>query len=73
MKTFLETMQELHQCDWVNCVAFAHNMLEIVAYDAAIGMGDKAHFHLFGCGNKQNFGYWSDANPRQLHERPLFL
>ena len=21
--------------------------------------------------NKQNFRYWSDSNPRQLHERPL--
>jgi hypothetical protein len=64
-------VQELHRRDWVNCVAFAHNMLEIVADDAAIGMSDKAHFHLSGCVRKQNFRYWSDPNPCQLHD-PLF-
>jgi hypothetical protein len=46
-------------------------MLKIVADDVTIGMSDKAHFHLSGCVNKQNFHYWSDANPWQLHERPL--
>jgi hypothetical protein len=64
-------VQELHQRDWANHVAFARNVLETVADDAAIGMSDEAHFHLSGCVNKQNFRYWSDANPRQLHERPL--
>jgi hypothetical protein len=32
---------------------------------------DEAHFHLSGCVNKQNFRYWAENNPRQLHERPL--
>ena len=32
---------------------------------------DKAHFHLSGFVNKQNFRYWAEANPRQHHERPL--
>jgi hypothetical protein len=31
-------VRELHQRDWVNRVAFARNMLETVADDAAIGM-----------------------------------
>jgi hypothetical protein len=32
---------------------------------------DEDHFHLSGCVNKQNFRYWEENNPRQLHERPL--
>jgi len=32
---------------------------------------DKAHFHLNGSVNKQNFRYWSTINPRQVHEHPL--
>jgi hypothetical protein len=53
-----------------NRIAFAQTMLEIVADDAAIVMSDEAHFRLSGC-VKQNFRYWLDANPWQLHERPL--
>jgi len=29
-------------------------------------MSDKAHFHLHGTVNKQNFRYWSAANPHKL-------
>ena len=32
---------------------------------------DEAHFHLTGCVNKQNFRYCAEANPHELHERPL--
>jgi hypothetical protein len=32
---------------------------------------NEAHFHLSGCVNKQNFRYWAENNPRQLHEWPL--
>ena len=32
---------------------------------------DEAHFHLSGYVNKQNFRYWSESNPRSLHEKPL--
>jgi hypothetical protein len=34
-------------------------------------MSDKAHFHLSGFVNKQNFRYWCDVNPMVLHEGPL--
>jgi hypothetical protein len=56
-------MQELHQHEWANRVAFAQNMLEIVADDVAFDMSDEALFHFSECVNKQNFLYWSDANP----------
>jgi hypothetical protein len=29
------------------------------------------HIHLSECVNKQNMCYWSEENPRELHERPL--
>ena len=35
-------------------------------------MSDEAHFHLHGTVNKQNFRYWSAANPHELHQRPTF-
>ena len=28
---------------------------------------DEAHIHLSGMVNKQNFRYWSQINPRELH------
>jgi hypothetical protein len=34
-------------------------------------MTDEARFHLSDCVNKQNFHYWADENPQQLHQRPL--
>ena len=35
-------------------------------------MSDEAHFHLHGTANKQNFWYWSVANPHKLHWRPTY-
>ena len=34
-------------------------------------MSDEAHFHLTGYVNKQNYRYWADSNPKEVHERPL--
>ena len=34
-------------------------------------MSDKAHFHLTGYMNKQNYRYWADSNRKEVHERPL--
>ena len=33
---------------------------------------DVRHFHLHGTVNKQNFRYWSAANPHELHQRPNY-
>ena len=50
-------------------------MLDLSAEDEDlvknIRMSDEAHFHASGFVNKQNFHYWSQANPRALHEKPL--
>ena len=35
-------------------------------------MSVEAHFHLHGTVNKQNFPYWSAANPHELHQRPTY-
>jgi len=35
-------------------------------------MSDEADFHLHGIVNKQNFRYWSNANPHKLHQHPLY-
>lgn len=48
----MRDVQELDQHNWVNRIAFAQNMLEIVAGDMAIGMSNEAHFHLCGYVNK---------------------
>ena len=32
----------------------------------------KAHFHLSGFENKQDFRYCSESNPRELQQRPLY-
>jgi hypothetical protein len=32
---------------------------------------DEAHFNLSGFVNKQNFRYWSNVTPHQLHQKPL--
>jgi hypothetical protein len=34
-------------------------------------LSDKAHFHLLGYMNKQNFRYWDDHHPEQMVAIPL--
>jgi len=35
-------------------------------------MSDEAHFHSHGTVNKQNFRYWSAANPHILYQRTTY-
>jgi hypothetical protein len=37
----------------------------------SLTLTDKAHLHLSGRVNKQNFRYWAEENPQQLHQQPL--
>ena len=61
----------MKECDWPNRKKCSEVLLENVVHDDVILSSDKAHFHLSGCINKQNFHYWVDSNPCQNHERPL--
>ena len=35
-------------------------------------MSDEENFYLHGTVNKQNFRYWSAANPHELHQHPTY-
>jgi len=64
-------VQELKHEDFVNRVNLCQEMLNRIPATSTFWSTDEAHFHLSGDVNKQNFRYWADTNPRQLHERPL--
>jgi hypothetical protein len=65
-------VQELNQRNWVNCSDSCQAILKNVPVNDVLS-SDEAHFHLSGCVNKQNFRYWAEKNPQQLHERPLHI
>lgn len=46
-------------------------MIELIDDDKTLVMSDKAHLHLDGYINKQNFYYLSDSHPQELHKSPL--
>jgi hypothetical protein len=64
-------VQELNQRYWVNRSDSCQAILQNVPANDVVLSSDEAHFYLSGCVNKQNFRYWAENNPRQLHERPL--
>jgi hypothetical protein len=48
---------QLSDLDKENCMIFSENFLNVLTDDEVILMRDKAHFHLSGTVNKQNFCY----------------
>ena len=66
-------VQELKQKDFGRRTTFTEIMLQMFEEDPELVIltSDKAHFHLNGSVNKQNFRYWLTVNPRQVHKRPL--
>lgn len=68
-------VQELKPADHYNRITFCREMLtrmdENENFIQNVWMSDQAHFHFDGFVNKQNCHYWSEENPRQLHQRPL--
>ena len=71
----LQIVEALNTRDYGARVRSGQEMLDLTGEDEDlvnnVWMSDEAHFHLSGFVNKQNFRYWSQANPRALHEKPL--
>lgn len=71
----IQIVQALNEADYATRRRFCEEFLNLVDQDEDIvhnlWMSDEAHFHLSGYVNKQNFRFWSDVNPRQLHQQPL--
>jgi hypothetical protein len=63
--------QELNERDYERRSALCMEIEQYVPRAAVVLFSDEAHFHLCGSVNKQNFRYWAENNPRQIHERPL--
>jgi hypothetical protein len=71
----MQIVQALNPRDYPKRVGFCEHMLQLLEDDPQLihnlWISDEAHFHLSGYVNKQNFHYWTAANPQQLHKRPL--
>ena len=71
----LQIVHELKPNNAVVRLQFCNVMLQKINDDEELvhklWMSDEAHFHLSGFVNKQNFRYWAQENPMQLHQRPL--
>lgn len=71
----IQVVHKLKDPDKPVRVAFCRRFLQILENDENqinfLLMSDEAHFHLSGYVNKQNFRYWAEENPHQLHEKPL--
>lgn len=64
-------VQQLNPSDYAKRNEFSEQMVDLLTDEKILIMSDEAHFHLNGYVNKQNFRYWSEKNPEELHERPL--
>jgi hypothetical protein len=63
--------QELSVTDWESRRTLSEDILQHVPPTAVLWCSDEAHFYLSGTVNKQNFWYWAENNPRDLHHTPL--
>ena len=60
--------QEFGVTDWENRRTLSEDILQHVPDTAALWCSGEAHFHLSGTVKKQNFRYWAENNPRDLHQ-----
>jgi len=71
----LQIVQELkendHQLRLEFCQQTTTNINEDNEFLDKLWMSDEDHFHLTGYVNKQNYRYWADSDPKEVHERPL--
>ena len=72
----LQVVHALSNWDREMCLQFCCEFVEMLTENPALPnkllMSDEAHFHLHGTVNKQNFRYWSAANPHELHQCPTY-
>lgn len=62
--------QKLSERDFETRTNLCRDLRELPNDDVVL-FTDEAHFHLCGAVNRQNFRYWSDENPREIHQEPL--
>ena len=71
----IQIVQALNTRDYGARVRFGQEMLDLTGEDEDlvnnIWMRHEAHYRESGFVNKQKFRYWSQANPRAPHEKPL--
>ena len=64
-------VQQLTEHDFEIRQTSCEQLVGTLPNDALLFFSDEAYFHLTGCVNKQNMRYWSEMNPKELHQRPL--
>jgi hypothetical protein len=73
--TTSQIVQTPNTRDYGARVRFCQEILGLIGEDEDlaknISMNDETYFHVSGFVNKQNIPYWSKANPRALHEKPI--
>lgn len=71
----MQIVQELNARQKENRLQCCQNILNAIQINPHLPnqllMSDEANFYLSGFVNKQNYRYWSDRNPREVHEKPL--
>ena len=72
----IQIVPKLNEMDYGKRKKFAKEMLDLLENRGAIDdifFSDEAHFHLGGYVNKQNMRYWSEKNPKELHEMKMHV